>query len=149
MTRQQTKQREIVIIVYAYQTAADGHYPRATDINGRTTGQHGRLRGWARTDAAGRYTFDTIRPGGYPGRRDPQHIHMHILEPRRCTYYIGDVLFKDDPRLDAEQHIKAMRARGGSGIVTPRRDADGVWHAARDIQLGRNVPGYEACEDVR
>jgi protocatechuate 3,4-dioxygenase beta subunit len=134
------------VIVYAYQTAADGRYPRATDGNGRTTGKHGSLRGWVRTDAAGRYTFDTIRPGSYPMRRDPQHIHMHILEPSRCTYYIGDVLFDDDRRLDAQHRNKATTARGGSGIVAPRRDEHGIWHATRDIQLGRNVPGYQGCQ---
>ena len=46
------------IIVYAYQTDATGIYPRGST-------RHGRLRGWVRTDEAGRYRFDTIRPGAY------------------------------------------------------------------------------------
>src|SRR5688572_22224932 len=47
------------VIVYAYQTNAAGLYPASTT-------RHGALRGWVKTDASGRYQFDTIRPGGYP-----------------------------------------------------------------------------------
>src|SRR5690606_14499128 len=47
------------IIVYAYHTDAQGIYPPDATM-------HGRLRGWARTDHAGRYRFETIRPGSYP-----------------------------------------------------------------------------------
>jgi protocatechuate 3,4-dioxygenase beta subunit len=107
---------------------------------------NGRLRGWARSDARGEYRFDTIRPGPYPGRPAPQHIHMHVLEVGRCTYYIGDVMFTDDPRLTAELRASAARDRAGSGVVTPERDANGVWQAERDIRLGLNVPGYDACD---
>ena len=36
-------------------------------------------------------------------------------------------------------------AYGGSGIVQPRRDGDGLWKAQRDIVLGLNVPDYARC----
>jgi protocatechuate 3,4-dioxygenase beta subunit len=131
------------VIVYAYQTDADGHYP--PDPAAMQAGvRHGRLRGWARTDATGGYQFDTIRPGGYPGTDIPQHVHMHVVEPGRCTYYIDDILFTDDPRLSAAQRARSDRGRGGSGIATPRRAADGVWNVRRDIRLGERIPGYPA-----
>jgi hypothetical protein len=37
--------------------------------------------------------------------------------------------------------------RGGSGLVQPTRDENGVWVVARDIVLGEGVPGYP--EDAR
>lgn len=130
------------IVVYAYQTDHTGRYPNARDGV-----RHGRLRGWARSDARGRYELLTVRPGGYPGTDTPQHIHMHVIEPGRCTYYLGDVLFDDDPRLSAAlRRTEASRERGGRGIVHPVGDARTGWRAIRDIMLGSNVPGYATCE---
>jgi protocatechuate 3,4-dioxygenase beta subunit len=70
---------------------------------------------------------------------------MHVLEPDRCTYYIDDVIFTDDPRLTPGRRASHDRGRGGSGVVTPARDAAGVWQARRDVILGAAIPGYEAC----
>lgn len=119
-------------VVYVYHTDAQGVYPRGVT-------RHGALRGWARADENGRYRFDTVRPAGYPGTDIPQHVHMHVIEPGRCTYVIGDVLFRDDPRLTPEQIRFHDRGKGGSGVVTPRREADGTWVVARDIKLGEGV----------
>ena len=126
------------IVVYAYQTDATGIYPRAAT-------RHGRLRGWARTGPDGGYRFDTIRPAGYPGTAIPQHVHFHVLEPGRCTYYVDDLLFDDDPRL-TEAERERQQGRGGPGIARPERDATGIWRARRDLVLGERVPGYDECE---
>ncbi len=131
------------VVVYGYHTDASGHYPGDAQLRGTPARQHGRLRGWARSDAAGNYGFDTIRPAGYPGRRDPEHIHLHVIEPGRCSYYIDDVHFRDDPRLQASTRQPAQR--GGSGVADPVRDANGTWQATRDIVLGKNIAGYETC----
>jgi protocatechuate 3,4-dioxygenase, beta subunit len=124
------------IVVYAYHTDAGGVYPRGTT-------RHGRLRGWVRTDAAGRYSFDSIRPGAYPNRKIPQHVHLHVIEPGRGTYWIDDVLFDDDPLLTPEVRRQARHRRGGDGLAVPEKDARGVWQVRRDVTLGSNVPGYE------
>ena len=94
-------------------------------------------------DAAGRYRFETIRPGSYPGRDVPQHIHMHVIEPGRATYYIDDVMFADDPKLTAAQRRLLVSGRGGDGIAMPSRTG-GAWHVVRDIALGANIPGDPA-----
>ena len=123
------------VIVYAYQTNAEGIYPDGSN-------RHGRLRGWARTDASGHYRFDTIRPGAYPGRSIPEHVHMHIIEPGVGTYYIDDIIFADDALL-TPAHLKRMRrGRGGAGLSEPGRDNAGVWRVRRDITLGENIPDY-------
>ena len=71
------------IVVYAYQTNAGGIYPRDNSLPpaAAAAARHGKLRGFARTDASGHYRFETIRPGGYPNTDIPQHIHMHVVEP--------------------------------------------------------------------
>jgi protocatechuate 3,4-dioxygenase, beta subunit len=122
------------IVVYGYQTDAGGLYPRGST-------RHGRLRGWVRTGVDGGYRFDTIRPGAYPDGREPEHIHLHVIEPGRGTYYIDDVVFEGDPRLSTRHRRDPSSARGGSGLTRPQRDADGVWQVRRDIFLGRNIPG--------
>ena len=67
---------------------------------------------------------------------------MHVIEPGCCTYYIDSIQFDDDPRLTPEERARADEGRGGSGILTPVRDADGAWAVRRDIRLGAGVPGY-------
>jgi protocatechuate 3,4-dioxygenase beta subunit len=133
------------IIVYAYQTNASGVYPPDDRTRGTAAEHHGALRAWVKTDARGRYRFNTIRPGGYPGSTDPEHIHLHVLEPGRCTYYIDSVHFDDDPRLTSVLRLKMLASRGGRGIVTPARDATGRLRARRDIRLGQGIPEYGDC----
>lgn len=130
------------VIVYAYHTNSHGRYPADKATKGTSAQRHGRLRGWARSDRAGRYVFETIRPGGYPFSRDPQHIHMHIIEPGRCTYYIDDILFEDDPRLTDAKRERMSRGRGGVGITKPARNESDTLVVRRDIILGENIPGY-------
>jgi protocatechuate 3,4-dioxygenase beta subunit len=120
------------VVVYAYHTDRTGIYPRARN-------RHGALRGWAKTDAQGRYRFDTIRPAAYPGRAVPEHVHMHVIEPGVGTYYIDDLRFSDDTLITASNRRTSERA--GSGLVLPVQ-RNGAWHARRDIVLGHNIPGY-------
>jgi len=126
------------VIVHAYQTDRNGIYFKRGE-------NRIKLRGWAKSDAQGRYAFDTIRPGSYPNRSDVAHIHMHVLEVGRCTYYIDNVVFSDDPLRHSIKASENAPPRAGSGMTTPVKDAAGVWQVTRDIHLGLNIPGYEAC----
>lgn len=125
------------VLLYAYQTNAAGVYPNTATQQGNGR-RHGSLRGWLRTDSQGRYLLNTIKPGPYPGRPDPMHIHMTVTPPNGDERYIDDIMFNDDPRLNA-----AMRARneqrGGPGVVTTR-DSSGVLYATRDIWLTETPP---------
>lgn len=128
------------VIVYAYQTNSGGVYPPA-----EASHRHGRLRGWAVSGADGTYAFETIRPGSYPGSRNPAHIHMHVIERGCATYFIDDVVFTDDPFLTPGVQKQMSRGRGGRGITTPTR-TDGRWRVVRDIHLGMNIPDYPKCK---
>ncbi len=130
------------VIVYAYHTNASGLYPLNDDFKGRSAYRHGQLRGWAISDDQGKFGFDTIRPAGYPDSDLPAHVHMHVIEVGRCTYYIDDIMFDDDPRLTRQQRQRFSFGRGGSGFVSPTRDQSGIWMVTRDIVLGEKIPGY-------
>lgn len=131
------------VIVYAYHTNSLGIYPRSGHPQGPAGDRHGLLRGWVKTDEDGQYRFDTIRPAGYPDTDLPAHVHMHVIEVGRCTYYIDDILFEDDPRLTAEKRGQLVRGRAGSGLVLPQEDGDGTLIVTRNIALGLNIPGYQ------
>jgi protocatechuate 3,4-dioxygenase beta subunit len=133
------------IVVYAYQTNRKGIYPQSPAGRDPEARRHGALRTWVKTGASGRYAFDTIRPGSYPGQDIPEHIHLHVIEPGCATYYIDDIMFSDDPKLTPQQTGSIAGGRGGYGISTPVR-RDGIWYVTRDIHLGKNIPGYRTCK---
>jgi uncharacterized protein (TIGR02246 family) len=137
------------VIVYAFQTDHTGVYPTPAPRRSALSQTHGAYRGWSRSDAQGRYRFDTIRPGGYPDSGEPQHIHMVVIEPGCWAAFIEDVHFGDDPRLKSltpDDRKRDFSGAGGSGITTPLRDAAGKpQRVVRDIQLGRNMEGYPGC----
>jgi protocatechuate 3,4-dioxygenase, beta subunit len=94
------------------------------------------LRGWLRTGADGRYRIETVKPGTYPTRAEPAHIHFTLTPPGQPERYVDDVVFEGDPLLTAA-HRARLQQRGGSGIVRLSRDPSGVLRATRDIYLGR------------
>ena len=122
------------ILIYAYHTNAKGIYPKRGDETGNAR-RHGYLRAWVKTDAKGRYQFNTIKPASYPSSTEAAHIHMTIKEPGKDEYWIDSVRFADDPLLRRERNRTSDR--GGSGIVELRKNDDGVWLATRDIFLAR------------
>jgi protocatechuate 3,4-dioxygenase, beta subunit len=128
------------VILYVYHTDQQGIYP----TKGNETGwarRHGYIRGWIKTNAAGKYKFTTLRPGAYPGRDNPEHIHATIKEQGLTPYYIDDFLFEDDPILTSE-HKGHQRNRGGAGILKLTTRNDGTLIGKRDIILGKNIPDY-------
>ena len=116
------------VTVHAYHTDARGLYRH------KPWGRP-RLRGWARTNAEGKYEFRTIKPAPYPMRRNPAHIHMTIAVPGKVEWWIPELRFADDSFLSPQD--KATEApKGAFASIRPlERQADGVLRAVRDIQL--------------
>lgn len=127
------------VILYFYQTNREGIYETRGDETGWAR-RHGFIRGWVRTGQDGIYTVYTFRPGAYPSRSEPEHIHLTVKEPNTIPYYLDSYHFEDDPLLTAAQR-KALDNRGGTGIVDPRQE-DGMLTVRRDVILGLNIPGY-------
>jgi len=113
-------------IVFAYHTDDSGVYRDRP-------GQPWRLRGWVETDAAGRFEFETIRPGPYPGRNVPAHVHLTIESAKFGRQY-GGLEFADDPLVsDAER--KASAAEGRFGDVLEVVHEGGAQHVKLAIKL--------------
>ena len=127
------------VILYVYHTDNKGLYspaPKQTSAK-----RHGHLRGWMKTDETGRYEFKTIRPASYPNSKNAQHIHPIIKEPGTTLYWIDEYLFDDDPLLTNQERTHQQK-RGGSGIISLKKNEKGVWIGRRDIILGMNIPNY-------
>ena len=118
------------VTVYAYHTDASGLYRR------KPWGRP-RLRGWVRTDAEGRYELHTIKPGPYPMRRNPAHIHMTIAIPEKVEWWIPELRFADDAFLSALE-VKREAPKGTFASIRPlERQADGSLRCMRDIRYLR------------
>ena len=121
------------VLLYVYHTNTAGIYPKRGNEagNGR---RHGYLRGWVISDENGEFEVRTIRPGTYPSRSEPAHIHMTVKEPGRAEYWIDNILFEGDP-LITQKVLDRRTGRGGPAIVTPSRDPSGRLVIHRDVIL--------------
>lgn len=137
------------VLIYLHQANARGDYADGRgSIHAR---RHGRLRAWVRSDADGRYAFDSIVPGRYPDGRDPAHLHLMVEESGRPPYYLDDVVFAGAPGVD-DAFLARQQGRGGPGVVELGTGPDGTRLAVRDIVLERHpVPPRAGrvwrCED--
>lgn len=127
------------VIVYIYHTNRQGVYQTKGDEKGWAK-RHGYIRGWVKTGIDGKYTFYSFRPGSYPDRSEPEHIHITIKEPTTNEYYLDEYFFADDPLLK-QSFIEKLPKRGGSGIVTSLIE-EGMLVIKRDLLLGENIPDY-------
>lgn len=121
------------VVIYLHQTNAVGRYANGSNESDWSR-RHGRLRGWLRTGPDGRYEVRTVKPGQYPDRPDPAHIHLTVLEQGKDPYWIDDVVFEREPGVD-EQYRAKREQRGGPGIVRLQPAPDGGWLVMRDIIL--------------
>jgi len=128
------------VILYVYHTDTSGLYPTRGTESGWAR-RHGYIRGWIKTGKDGQYTFYTRRPGQYPSREAPAHIHAIVLEPMGRYYYLHDYYFNDDPLLPKEE-VEKTDIRGGDMNVLTLRKEDSLLVGRRDIILGKHVPGY-------
>ena len=128
------------VILYLYHTNPQGIYATKGDETGWAK-RHGYIRGWVKTDKEGHYTFYTLKPGAYPSRTIPAHIHVTILEPDGRYYWVGSYHFAGDSLLtEAEKNPEDPRC-GSTGLMVLEREGE-MWTGTRDFILGRNVPGY-------
>ena len=104
------------VIIYVYQTSHKGWYGIDRPHFRMANGDHGHARifGYIKSDAAGAFSFETIKPQGYPDSDLPAHIHIH-LQTKEGKHLPAplELLFEDDKRLTAERRNSAL----GSGFL--------------------------------
>jgi protocatechuate 3,4-dioxygenase beta subunit len=134
------------VVIYYYQTNTTGKYLHKPEekrsMPPNEMGQtHGYIRGWVKTDSLGRYFIYTVRPGVYPTKDAPAHVHITVKEPNNINeYYIDDFVFDDD-KLANTAYRNKMENRGGSGVLRLVQK-DSLFIGERNIVLGLNIPGY-------
>ena len=85
-----------------WQANAAGRYRHKWDQHDAPLDPHFIGAGHVLTDAEGRYSFATIRPGAYPWRNHnnawrPAHIHFSIFGPAFATRLVTQMYFPGDP----------------------------------------------------
>jgi protocatechuate 3,4-dioxygenase beta subunit len=134
------------VLIYYYQTNTEGKYlhkpSEKRSMPPNELGQtHGYIRGWVKTNSKGQYFIYTVKPGTYPTRDAPAHVHVTIKEPNDIKeYYIDDFVFDDDPLLTSLVR-KKMENRCGSGVLRMVQQGD-LQIGERNIILGLNIPAY-------
>jgi protocatechuate 3,4-dioxygenase beta subunit len=123
--------------IYVFQTDAKGRY--TTD--GGNGDENARLHGAMRSDANGRYRYDTIRPGNDPGGTSPAHVH-YVVRAAGYKPRLFEIWFEDDPVLAAFRKaglpdVPASYPPWAVEIRPVTRDADGAWHSTRDLTMVR------------
>ena len=131
------------VILYVYHTNQNGLY--ASKDGERKTEwaeRDGYIRGWVKTGEDGKYTFYTLKPGRYPDRSTPAHIHPTILEPNGKYYWLGSYHFEGDTFL-TENEISPDLPRGGSSGLLNLRKEGNHWVGVRNFILGKNISSYD------
>lgn len=129
------------VILYIYHTDQNGIYATKQNETGWAK-RHGFIRGWVKTDRNGHYAFYTLKPGIYPDRSSPAHIHPTILEPSGKYYWLGSYLFQGDSLLTDKEINPDLPRGGSSGLLTLRKEGN-IRVGTRNFVLGKNVPHYE------
>jgi protocatechuate 3,4-dioxygenase beta subunit len=114
--------------VFAYHTDRGGLYDKPG-----SPPHAWRLRGWAKTDAQGRFEFSTIRPGSYPNTSNPAHVHFTVYNGD-AKYHAGGMEFADDPLIQASDRERD-KSEGQFGSIRPVRTEGGTQHVDQRLRL--------------
>lgn len=131
------------VLMYFYHTNARGYYAKLGSEDRRSHAWwHGYCRGWLKTNDRGQYQLTTVRPGSYPDKDVPAHIHFYVKAPsQRTCYYLSDFVFADDPLVTDSYWAKTETNEGflryGGVALTARKD---TLTGHRDIRL---LPQYD------
>ncbi len=106
-------------LVEIWQANSAGRYPHRRDNHNAPIDPNFHGAGRTMTDAQGRYSFITIKPGEYPWRNHhnawrPAHIHFSLFGPSFLTRLITQMYFPGDPLLEYDpmfMSIPDARAR--------------------------------------
>jgi protocatechuate 3,4-dioxygenase beta subunit len=124
------------IVLYVYQTDTTGRYSARP-------GDPPRLRGWVRTDTAGRYAYRTIRPGPYPGHRTPAHVHVQLWGDGAPPQWGTTLEFADDALLGRTERQESTALGRFAFVCVPRLDAQKVQHCRHDLRIKSTEDRFE------
>ena len=100
-------------LVEIWQANAAGRYVHLKDQHDAPLDPNFTGAGRVVTDAQGRYSFTTIKPGAYPWRNHhnawrPAHIHLSLFGPTFLTRLVTQMYFPGDPLLALDPIYKSI-----------------------------------------
>lgn len=116
-------------LVEVWQANAAGRYHHAVDRHAAPLDPNFVGVGRVLTDADGRYRFLTVKPGAYPWRNHanawrPAHIHLSLFGRAFTQRLITQMYFPDDPLLDRDPMLGAIRDPAVRSRLLARFDQD-------------------------
>nr|WP_315176799.1 intradiol ring-cleavage dioxygenase [uncultured Flavobacterium sp.] len=134
------------VIIYYWHTDDKGLYS-SNKITPAKARNHGKLRGWVKSDENGNYTIKTSRPAAYPSQDIAQHIHLSIKEPDIKNEYYADLYFDDDPLYLKHKKKYGKLDRAGTEILRVLLSNE-IQVAEHNIVLGLNIPDYPTQKSI-
>jgi protocatechuate 3,4-dioxygenase beta subunit len=134
------------VVIYYWHTDDQGLYSSNNETP-KEAKEHGKLRGWVKSDENGNYKLKTSRPAAYPNQDIAQHIHLSIKEPDIKNEYFADLYFDDDPLYLKHKKKYGKTDRAGTEILRVVLDKD-IQIAEHNIVLGLNIPDYPSKNNI-
>ena len=105
-------------LIEVWQANAGGRYVHTRDQHPAPLDPNFMGAGRCITDAEGRYTFTTVKPGAYPWRNHhnawrPAHIHFSVFGPHLSSRLVTQMYFPGDPLLDLDPIFRSIPDPGG------------------------------------
>lgn len=124
-------------LVDVWQANVHGRYAHERDPNPAPLDEN--FQGWAqlRTDAEGRYSVRTIKPGAYPvmdGWSRPPHIHFKVAR-RGFHELTTQMYFAGDPLNDVDRLLQSVPETERGMLVVDFGGQDGVQSGVFNIVL--------------
>ncbi|MGE4062054.1 MAG: hypothetical protein AB7E79_01690 [Rhodospirillaceae bacterium] len=131
------------VSVYIFHADREGRYTRDRELP--NDDKNARLHGALRTDAEGRFRYETIRPAGYGA--NGAHIHYVVTHPG-YKMRMEELRLADDPEaFSSPPEVRGLKpgARQPTtafpdyvfAILPVKQDAQATWHVTHDIYLER------------
>jgi protocatechuate 3,4-dioxygenase, beta subunit len=109
-------------LIEIWQANAAGRYHHAVDQHPAPLDPNFTGAGRCVTDAEGRYSFTTVKPGAYPWRNHPNawrpaHIHLSLFGPSFLSRLITQFYFPGDPLLPLDPIFNAVPEQARERLV--------------------------------
>lgn len=122
-----------------WQANAAGRYAHSADANeDRPLDPHFRGFGRTLTDAEGRYSFRTIKPGAVPGRGNSwqaPHILFSIFAAGLLRRLVTRLYFEDEPANESDPVLATIDESAARQTLIARADPDATRRYVFDIIL--------------
>ena len=138
------------VLVEIWQACATGKYNHPDDPNTAALDTNFQYWGRTQTDAEGRYSFKTIKPGAYPATETwmrPPHIHFKVVAPGRPTL-VTQMYFAGDPYNESDEILQAVPVVQRDMVIAEFVEPGDLLVGAFNIALKRRLGVREGTPEL-